>query len=241
MTIADPMSAPVSPWALSPWKRLIDVAASFTGLLLLAPALLFVALAVRIALGSPILFRQRRPGLRGEPIRLIKFRSMTDARRSDGSLRDDDERLGRFGQWLRASSLDELPELWNVLCGDMSLVGPRPLLESYLPLYSPRQRRRHLVRPGLTGWAQVNGRNAISWNDRLEFDVWYAEHASLGIDLRILLRTLTAVVSAHGVSAPGHATMPVFEGNAPAPRSDEPPSSPRPLTAVHYEDLGVRS
>jgi lipopolysaccharide/colanic/teichoic acid biosynthesis glycosyltransferase len=182
-------------------KRVLDAAASAAALLLLSPLLAAVALAVRVNLGSPVLFRQERPGLHGRPFRLVKFRTMRDAVGADGTPLPDGERLTPFGRLLRASSLDELPELWNVLRGEMSLVGPRPLLMEYLPLYSPRQARRHDVRPGLTGWAQVNGRNAPSWKERLEMDVWYVEHRSFALDLRILLRTVGAVFTRRGVSA----------------------------------------
>lgn len=179
-------------------------------LVLLLPLLAIVALLVRIRLGSPIFFRQRRPGLHGKPFHLIKFRSMTDQRDSKGDLCSDEIRLTGFGRFLRASSLDELPEVINVLRGEMSLVGPRPLLMEYLDRYTERQARRHEVRPGITGWAQVNGRNAVSWEERFELDVWYVENQSLWLDVRILLATLVTVFSRAGVSAEGHATMPEF-------------------------------
>lgn len=194
-------------------KRFIDFGAALSGLVLLAPLLLGLAALVRVFLGSPVLFRQERPGLGGRLFRLYKFRTMRDALDAAGRPLPDELRLTAFGRWLRASSLDELPELWNVLRGDMSLVGPRPLLVEYLPLYSAEQARRHEVRPGLTGWAQVNGRNAQSWEDRLAMDVWYIEHRSLALDLLILRMTLAAVLFARGVSHQGHATMPKFTGN----------------------------
>lgn len=194
-------------------KRALDVAAAAAGLLVLSPVLLLVALAVRVNLGSPVFFRQARPGLHGRTFRLVKFRTMRDAADRHGRPLPDAERLTPFGRFLRASSLDELPELWNVLRGDMSLVGPRPLLTEYLPLYSPRQARRHEVRPGLTGWAQVNGRNALGWKDRLELDVWYVEHRSLALDVRILLRTVGTVFARRGISHAGHVTMEPFRGN----------------------------
>jgi len=167
---------------------------------------------VRRELGSPVFFCQMRPGLHGRPFRMIKFRTMTDARGSDGRLLPDADRLTAFGRFLRASSLDELPELWNVLKGDMSLVGPRPLLVEYLPLYSRVQARRHDVRPGITGWAQVNGRNALSWDRKLELDVWYVDNRSLWLDFRILWLTLRKVLARDGINAPGEATMPRFTG-----------------------------
>lgn len=171
-----------------------------------------VAVLVRVRLGAPVLFRQERPGRGGRPFDLVKFRTMSDARGPDGQLLPDDQRLTGFGRWLRATSLDELPELWNVLRGDMSLVGPRPLLMEYMPLYSQTQRRRHDVRPGITGWAQVHGRNAVNWNERFVLDIWYVDHRSLALDLRILLLSLGAVVTRRGIAADGHATMPRFRG-----------------------------
>ena len=185
--------------------------------LLLAPVWLpllgVVALLVRWKLGTPIFFRQTRPGLGGQPFQMMKFRSMTDARDAAGNLLPDADRLPAFGRWLRASSMDELPELFNVLKGDMSLVGPRPLLMQYLPLYSPRQARRHEVRPGITGWAQINGRNAIAWEEKFELDVWYVEHCSFWLDLKILALTAFSLFRRHGISAPGSATAPEFSGN----------------------------
>jgi lipopolysaccharide/colanic/teichoic acid biosynthesis glycosyltransferase len=191
-------------------KRALDVAASAAALLALSPVLAAVALAVAVGMGRPVLFVQVRPGLRGRPFRIYKFRTMRDAAGPDGRPLADAERLTPFGRFLRASSLDELPELWNVLRGDMSLVGPRPLLMEYLPLYSPRQARRMEVRPGITGWAQVNGRNAAGWAERFEMDVWYVDHRSLRLDLRILLLTLLRVAGRQGVSQEGHATVEYF-------------------------------
>ena len=194
-------------------KRLFDLLASAIGLLLLAVPLALLAWQVRRQLGSPVLFTQVRPGLHGKPFRMVKFRTMTDARDASGALLPDAQRLTPFGRFLRASSLDELPELWNVLRGEMSLVGPRPLLMEYLPLYSPEQARRHAVRPGITGWAQVNGRNAISWADKFALDVWYVDHRSLWLDVCILWLTVRKVVVRDGISAAGEATMPKFEGD----------------------------
>lgn len=198
-------------------KRLIDVAASLLALILLSPILLIVALLVRTRLGAPVLFRQERPGKMGKPFRMIKFRTMTDRRDADGQLLSDADRLTPFGRWLRATSLDELPELWNVLRGDMSLIGPRPLLMQYLPLYSKEQWRRHHVRPGVTGWAQVNGRNALSWDEKFALDVWYVDHHNLWIDFKILLLTVKGVIGRDGISAAGDATMPAFTGVATDP------------------------
>jgi lipopolysaccharide/colanic/teichoic acid biosynthesis glycosyltransferase len=194
-------------------KRSIDVCVSGVSLVLFSPLLIALALLVRIRLGSPVLFMQLRPGLGGKPFRMIKFRSMNNAHDAQGRLLPDRERVTIFGQFLRASSLDELPELWNVLVGDMSLVGPRPLLMEYLPLYSKEQARRHEMRPGITGWAQVNGRNALSWEEKFRQDVWYVEHASLWLDCRILARTLLAVVGRRGITAAGSVTAEKFTGN----------------------------
>jgi len=193
-------------------KRLVDMLVSAAALLVLAVPLLALALLVGARLGHPVLFRQRRPGLHGRPFEMLKFRTMTDARGPDGQLLPDAERLTPFGRLLRATSLDELPELWNVLKGDMSLVGPRPLLMEYLPLYSPEQARRHEVRPGITGWAQVNGRNALGWDAKFQLDVWYVEHRSLWLDFRILWLTLRKVLVREGISAAGEATMSKFTG-----------------------------
>lgn len=193
-------------------KRALDVAAALVLCVLLAPVILIVALLVRVRLGRPVLFRQERSGLGGRPFEMLKFRTMLDGRTADGAELPDAERLTPFGRGLRATSLDELPELWNVLRGDMSLVGPRPLLMEYLPLYSPRQARRHEVRPGITGHAQVNGRNTVGWDERLEMDVWYVDHRSLALDLRILVKTVANVLRRRGICAHGHATMPKFTG-----------------------------
>jgi lipopolysaccharide/colanic/teichoic acid biosynthesis glycosyltransferase len=193
-------------------KRVFDFVTASLALLLLALPLLALAWLIRRKLGSPVLFCQVRPGLQGRPFTMVKFRTMTDERGSDGALLPDAQRLTPFGRFLRASSLDELPELWNVLKGEMSLVGPRPLLMEYLPLYTPEQARRHAVRPGITGWAQVNGRNAISWADKFALDVWYVDHRSLWLDVQILWRTVRKVLVRDGISAPGDATMPKFEG-----------------------------
>ncbi len=197
-------------------KRVMDVVGAGIGGILLAPLTAIIALLVRWKLGKPVLFRQTRPGLHAEPFELVKFRTMTDARGPDGEPLPDEQRLPTFGRFLRSTSLDELPELWNVLTGDMSLVGPRPLLMEYLPRYSPRQARRHEVRPGLTGWSQVNGRNAPDWDTRLEMDVWYVEHRSLWLDLRILARTVWSVLTRDGVSAEGQATVERFQGSGEA-------------------------
>ena len=196
-------------------KRMTDILLSAAGLVVLAPVLAAVAVAVAVALGRPILFHQVRPGLHGKPFRLIKFRTMLDSVGPDGEPLDDSERLTRFGRFLRASSLDELPELWNILRGDMSLVGPRPLLMRYLPLYTPEQARRHDVRPGLTGWSQVNGRNALTWPEKLALDTWYVDHRSFRLDLRILFMTLARVASRSGIAAEGSETMPEFRGEGP--------------------------
>ncbi|MCA9074339.1 MAG: sugar transferase [Planctomycetaceae bacterium] len=193
-------------------KRLLDVIVSTTALIVLAPVLAVTALLVRVKLGSPVLFIQQRPGRDGLSFRLLKFRTMTDACGADGQPLPDDQRMTSFGHFLRSSSLDELPELWNILRGDMSLVGPRPLLERYLPLYSDEQARRHEVRPGLTGWAQVNGRNQIGWEERFDMDVWYVDHASLPLDLRILVLTVVKVLRRDDISADGCATMTAFTG-----------------------------
>lgn len=193
-------------------KRLLDVAAAGAAVVLLSPVLAALALAVRWKLGGPVLFRQRRPGLHGAPFTLYKLRTMTDARDAAGDLLPDRERLTGFGKWLRATSLDELPELFNVLAGDMSLVGPRPLLMQYLERYTPEQMRRHGARPGITGWAQVNGRNALAWEEKFEHDVWYVDHVSLGLDLRILARTAALVLRRHGINQPGAATAEEYQG-----------------------------
>jgi len=193
-------------------KRLFDLIVAIVLLLLLAIPLLLLAAVIRLRLGSPVLFRQVRPGLHGRPFTMVKFRTMTDGRGPDGELLPDAQRLTPFGGLLRSTSLDELPELWNVLCGEMSLVGPRPLLMEYLPLYTSKQARRHEMRPGITGWAQVNGRNALSWEDRFNLDVWYVDHQSLWLDLRILWLTMRKVLVRDGINAQGEATMSKFTG-----------------------------
>jgi len=193
-------------------KRLFDLCGSIFGILIFALPLILLVCLVRSRLGSPVFFAQVRPGLNGKPFRMVKFRSMTDARSSDGELLPDAERLTRFGALLRSTSLDELPELWNVLKGEMSLVGPRPLLVEYLPLYTPEQARRHDVRPGITGWAQVNGRNAISWEEKFALDVWYVENQSLWLDLKILWMTARKVLVRDGISASGEVTASKFTG-----------------------------
>ncbi|AVX13561.1 sugar transferase [Stutzerimonas stutzeri] len=193
-------------------KRLFDIVASALGLLLLSIVIAVVAWKIRRKLGSPVLFRQVRPGLDGKPFEMIKFRTMRDAVDAQGNSLPDAERMTPFGSFLRASSMDELPELWNVLKGDMSLVGPRPLLMEYLPLYSPEQYRRHEVRPGVTGWAQINGRNALSWEEKFNLDVWYVDNRSLWLDLKILFLTIKKVVVRDGISAEGEVTMPKFTG-----------------------------
>ena len=194
-------------------KRLLDIAGAILGLGLLGLPMLIVAFLVRIKLGSPVIFRQIRPGLHGKPFVLYKFRTMTDARDEDGNLLPDELRLTPFGKFLRSTSLDELPELFNVLKGDMSLVGPRPLLMQYLERYTPEQARRHEVKPGITGWAQINGRNALSWEEKFEMDVWYVDNWSIWLDLKILLLTLIKVLKREGIHADGHVTMPEFFGS----------------------------
>jgi lipopolysaccharide/colanic/teichoic acid biosynthesis glycosyltransferase len=194
-------------------KRALDFAAALIGLVLTAPLVLVLALLIRLRLGSPIFFRQQRPGFHGRPFILVKFRTMTDARDAAGRLLPDAQRLTGFGRWLRSTSLDELPTLWNVVRGEMSLVGPRPLLMQYLGRYSPEQARRHDVRPGITGWAQINGRNAVSWDEKFRLDVWYVDHQSLGLDAIILLRTLGKVLAREGISQEGEATAREFMGS----------------------------
>lgn len=189
-------------------KRFFDIAAVVVAAAVWLPLLLVVGVAVRLALGRPVLFVQERPGLGGRPFKLVKFRTMRSGTGADA------ERLTRLGRWLRATSLDELPELWNVLKGEMSLVGPRPLLMRYLPRYTPEQARRHEVRPGITGWAQVNGRNALTWEQKFAYDVWYVDHRSLGLDLKILRQTVWRVVTRQGISAEGEATMGEFGGSS---------------------------
>lgn len=195
-------------------KRLFDFLASACALVLFAPVLFVLIVLIRRRLGSPVFFTQTRPGRDGRPFRMIKFRTMTDERDSAGNLLPDSERLTPFGRFLRSASLDELPELINILKGEMSVVGPRPLLMEYLPLYNERQARRHEVRPGLTGWAQINGRNALSWEEKFELDVWYVENRSFWLDLKIILLTIKKVVVKEGISAAGEATMPKFTGSS---------------------------
>jgi sugar transferase EpsL len=195
------------------WKRTLDLVGAGVGLVVLSPVAATVAVLVRTRIGSPVLFRQVRPGLNGEAFEMLKFRTMTNERDVSGRLLSDERRLTPFGQWLRSTSLDELPELWNVLKGEMSLVGPRPLLMEYLPRYSRLQARRHEVKPGITGWAQVNGRNGISWDEKFRLDVWYVDNQSLWLDVQILLTTLAKVFRRDGISAEGAATMPQFMGS----------------------------
>jgi lipopolysaccharide/colanic/teichoic acid biosynthesis glycosyltransferase len=203
-------------------KRILDVVTAAAGLVLLSPLLLVISLLVLADVGRPVFFRQRRPGLNGEPFELIKFRTMRDDPEAGTGLEADGRRLTRFGRRLRAASLDELPELWNVLRGEMSLVGPRPLLMQYLDRYTPEQARRHLVKPGLTGWAQVKGRNAISWDEKFACDNWYVDNRSMALDLKILLMTAWQVIRGTGISAEGEATMPEYMGP-----SDGPPGPRR--------------
>ena len=191
-------------------KTLFDRGVALCGLIVLSPVFMAVSVLVRLSMGRPILFRQQRPGRFAKPFMLLKFRTMSDRRDAGGKLLPDAERLTRVGRLLRATSLDELPQLWNVLRGDISLVGPRPLLMEYLPRYSPEQARRHDVMPGITGWAQINGRNALSWEEKFALDTWYVENWSLGLDLRILLQTFKSVQRREGISSDGHATMPEF-------------------------------
>lgn len=195
-------------------KRLFDLVLVFAALILLSPILFMIGLLVRLKLGTPILFRQQRPGLNGQPFVLYKFRTMTDTRDNDGRLLPDEERLTRFGRFLRSTSLDELPELFNVLKRDMSIVGPRPLLMHYLDFYTPEQMRRHNVKPGLTGWAQVNGRNSISWERRFRFDVWYADNVSFRLDSSIIFMTLEKILLRQNISQPGQATIEEFDGQS---------------------------
>jgi len=194
-------------------KRLFDITAATTALIALSPVYAITVYKVNKNLGSPVLFRQTRPGKNGIPFEMIKFRSMKDATDAEGNVLPDSERLTDFGKRLRDTSLDELPELWNVIKGDMSLVGPRPLLMEYLPLYTDEQKRRHHVRPGITGYAQINGRNAIGWDEKFELDAWYVDNQSLWLDIKILLKTVKKVVVKDGISAEGEATMPKFAGS----------------------------
>jgi sugar transferase EpsL len=194
-------------------KRSFDLFVAIAMLMLLTPPFLLLMLVVRLKIGSPIFFIQMRPGLGGKPFRMMKLRTMTDSRDSNGNLLPDDMRLTSFGRWLRATSLDELPELWNVVQGHMSLVGPRPLLMEYLNLYTPEQARRHDVRPGITGWAQVNGRNAIEWDEKFKLDTWYVDNQSFWLDIRILLLTIKKVINREGVSTKRGQTMAKYDGN----------------------------
>jgi lipopolysaccharide/colanic/teichoic acid biosynthesis glycosyltransferase len=194
-------------------KRGVDILGASTALVLFAPVLAIAAIAVRRDLGSPVLFKQARPGLRGKPFEMLKLRTMRDATDAAGNVLPDSARLTRLGKLLRSTSIDELPELWNVLRGEMSLVGPRPLLTEYLPLYNSRQARRHEVRPGITGWAQVNGRNAIGWSEKFELDVWYVENQTLWLDLKIVVMSVWKVLARSDISAAGEATMSKFSGS----------------------------
>lgn len=200
-------------------KRAFDVLVAAIALVLLIVPLLVVAAFIRVRLGRPVLFRQIRPGLHGRPFEMVKFRTMREACGQDGKPLPDAERMTPLGTWLRRTSVDELPELWNVLKGDMSVVGPRPLLMEYLPLYSAEQARRHEVLPGVTGWAQVNGRNALSWEDKFRLDVWYVDHRTFGLDLRIVFMTVRKVFAREGISAAGETTMPKFTGSPPTEQS----------------------
>jgi len=197
-------------------KRLFDLTVALTLAIVLLPMLIVLAVLVRTKLGSPVLFRQQRPGFHGKPFTLYKFRTMTDARDAQGNLLPDEKRLTSFGRFLRSSSLDELPELINVIRGDMSLVGNRPLLMQYLSLYTPEQARRHDVRPGITGWMQINGRNNLTWEEKFALDLWYVEHQSLWLDIKILFLTAYKVLKREGISQEGHVTMPIFTGSAAA-------------------------
>jgi sugar transferase EpsL len=207
-------------------KRGLDVLCAGLGLIAVSPVILGIAVLIRLTMGSPVLFRQVRPGKAAKPFTLFKFRTMEDLFDTAGKLLPDSERLTALGRWLRSTSLDELPQLWNVVRGDLSLVGPRPLLSRYLGRYSPEQARRHEVKPGITGWAQVNGRNAITWEEKFQLDVWYVDHQSLILDLRILLLTLWHTIRREGISSSGHATMPEFMGS-----SNGPPSTLRARSA----------
>jgi len=213
-------------------KRAMDVALASLGVAAAWPLLLGVAAAVRCQMGGPVMYRQVRIGLDAKPFRLWKFRTMTNQRSADGALLPDSERLTQLGRWLRETSLDELPQLLNVLAGDMSIVGPRPLLARYVPRYTPRQQLRHSVRPGVTGWAQINGRNTLDWNSRLELDVWYAEHASLGLDIRIILRTFLLVLRREAVVSGAGAEMDEFWGLA-----GPPAAGPRAFPVEENESI----
>jgi len=194
-------------------KRAMDIAVAMMGILICLPLLALISLLIITCMGRPIFFKQLRPGLNGVPLTIIKFRTMRHLTDTQGNVKADDERMTRFGMFLRSTSLDELPELWNVLKGEMSIVGPRPLLMEYLPLYSPEQARRHEVRPGITGWAQVNGRNLISWDEKFKYDVWYVDNQSFALDVKILFITLKRIILREGISADGEVTMYKFKGN----------------------------
>ena len=194
-------------------KRLFDLLAASIGVIVLLPVIIIVAVLVRVNLGSPILFRQQRPGYKGRPFYILKFRTMTNRLNPDGSLLADTERLTRFGRFLRSTSLDELPELFNILRGEKSAVGPRPLLMEYLPLYSPEQSRRHDMPPGLTGWAQVNGRNALTWQDKFKLDIWYVDHWNFWLDIQIIFMTIGKTIKREGIAQEGQATAEKFTGN----------------------------
>jgi sugar transferase EpsL len=208
------MTAQLLPEGVPPIKRTLDVFFTIIGGLILLPFLLLIALAIGLSMGAPIIFRQKRPGLQGKPFEVYKFRTMDDVRDEKGQLLPDADRLTALGSFLRSLSLDELPELWNVLRGEMSLVGPRPLLMQYLERYTSEQARRHEVLPGITGWAQINGRNALTWEDKFRFDIWYVDHWSIWLDLKILLITLWKVIKREGISQEGHATAEEFMGRS---------------------------
>lgn len=214
------MSAQLMPPGIAPAKRLFDLVLTLPGLIVLSPILGLIALAVWISHGRPVLFRQVRPGYGGQPFTVFKFRTMRIARAEDGGLLPDEVRLTALGRFLRSFSLDELPELWNVVRGEMSLVGPRPLLMQYLERYTPEQARRHDAVPGITGWAQIHGRNAVTWEEKFALDVWYVDHWSLGLDLKILLLTLWKVITREGISQPGRATADEFMGSPPGTDGD---------------------
>lgn len=194
-------------------KRLVDITGALSGLILLAPVIFIIGILIRLSMGSPVIFSQVRPGLYGKPFKMYKFRTMTDARDERGYLLPDEQRLTALGNFLRSTSLDELPELWNVFKGEMSLVGPRPLLMEYLDLYTTEQARRHEIKPGITGWAQINGRNSLSWEEKFKMDVWYVDHWNILLDIKIIFMTFLKVVKRDGISAQGHATMPIFRGS----------------------------
>ena len=208
-------------------KRIFDFTASLIALILLSPLIAIIAVMIRIKLGKPVLFRQLRPGYHQEPFIIYKFRTMLDLRDASGKLLSDEHRLSKWGAFLRSTSLDELPELWNVVRGDMSLVGPRPLLMQYIPRYSPEQRRRHDVRPGITGWAQIHGRNAVAWDERFKLDVWYVDHCNFLLDLKILMITIKKLFQREGISAEGHPTMPEFMGTPSAREGNQWSGTPK--------------